>query len=145
MSVVVRGSPEPTDWVEPCEVQFDYGNVTDDLFDLDELFHDIEEYRDKCKLHMYALSGDAQKENDATHFVAISMGEEEGVGKLLLIDQVVDGPFLLLLSQGDRLKGFHCDDCAVGWVEWFVAMQPFWKERHHEDRSPKDKVEETLH
>jgi hypothetical protein len=145
MSVVVRVTSEPTDWTEPVKVETDYGEVTDDLFSLDEMLKHSGIDPSDCKLAYYTLSGDAQYKQEATALVAITMGAVEGVGTLFLQDTALDGPFLLLLARGTRLKGFHCEDCAKHFVDWFMASQHYWKDTHHASRSPTDKDKKVLH
>lgn len=145
MSIVVRCTAELTDWINPSTVEFDYGEVTDDLFVLDELLENSDVDLSKCVLHMYPLSGNDQHLLTATHLVAISLGNDKKVGKMVMFDKVVDGPFLLLPAMGNKLKGFYSHDCAEQWVHWFVGIQNFWKEIHHASRSPKDKVTKSIH
>lgn len=143
MSVVVRFTAEISNWIEPSRVELDYGEITDDLFDLDDLLKGSDIDPSKCVINLYALSDDCQWRHHATHMVALTLGADPLVGKMVLMEKLLDGPFLLMLAQGTRLKGFHCDECAKQFVKWFTDTQNYWRENHHASRSPLDKISAT--
>ena len=141
MSVIARVTCDPTDWITPTDARFDYGEVND-IVEMEDFLD--EQQRSLVTWHLYTLSSDQVFEHDATHVVAIQLGSDPDVGKLIWLDRLIDGPFLFMLMQGSKLKGFHCQNCAENFSHWFVEKQPIWRERYHATRSPQDK-EETHH
>lgn len=141
MSVVIRVVPDVSDWITPSEVVFDYGEIEGDLTTVEALVKDtpVKEHR----VYHYPLGGDAQKSTGATSLVAIWFGVDPGLGKTLWMDEVIDGSFILMLAVGDKLKGFHCDNCAKGWAYWWLERQPYWRETYHGTKGPRDKNAET--
>ena len=113
MSIIVRVTCDPTEWLSPTEATLDYGEVSNDLVGLEEFLS--EEDREIVTWHIYTLS--------------------------IWLDGIIDGPFLLMLMKGSKLKGFHCESCAENFGHWLVDKQVLWKERYHATRSPKDKKE----
>jgi hypothetical protein len=139
VSIIVRVTCDPTEWLSPTEATLDYGEVSNDLVGLEEFLS--EEDREIVTWHIYTLSSDQSHIHDATHVVAIQLGTDERVGKVIWLDGIIDGPFLLMLMKGSKLKGFHCESCAENFGHWLVDKQVLWKERYHATRSPKDKKE----
>ena len=143
MSVIIRVIPDVSDWITPSEVTFDYGEIADDFTTVEELLKKGSVNPADCRTHVYPLSGDAQKSNNATHLVAVWLGSDPLLGKTLWMDEVIDGSFILMLSVGDKLKGFHCDECARGWAYWWLERQSYWRELYHGTKSPQNKNEKT--
>ena len=138
--IVVRVTCHSTDWSEPTDVELDYGEVTRDFSTLQELISEADVSPDECTMFHYTLSGDNALEHDATHMIAIQVGSDEAVGKMFWMDEVIDGPFLLMLAQGEKLKAFTNEECARGFARWLIDRQPLWRSKHHDHLSSKDKV-----
>ena len=139
MSVIARVTCSPTDWYSPTEATFDYGEVSNDLVGLEEFLS--EEDRKIITWHIYTLSSDQAYTHDATHVVAIQLGVDDSVGKMIWLDEVIDGMFLFMLMKGSKLKGFHCEKCAEHFSHWLIDKQPIWRDRYHASGSPKDDKE----
>ncbi len=144
MSVVIRVTADVTDWQSPSQAQLDYGEIRDGVFTLQEFCDVLEVDIKNVDVSLYALSGDDQSRAVATDLAAVVMRNDDKVGKLLLMDQTLDGPFMFMLAQGDKLKGFHCDGCAEQFVKWFIDRQAYGKDTHYASRSPQDKIETKL-
>lgn len=142
MSVIARVTCAPTDWLTPTEATFEYGETKDGLVGLEEFLS--EEDRKNVTWHVYTLSSDQAFDHKATHVVAIQLGSDPTVGKMIWLENIIDGPFLFMLMNGSKLMGFHCTTCAENFSYWLTEKQPIWKERYHATRSPKDK-KETVH
>jgi len=138
MSVVVRMTCATTDWTDPTEVVCDYGEIEDGLVTVAKLLEGSP--YNSTILHTYVLSSDVALRYDATHVIALQLEVDPLVGPMFWLQDMIDGPFIFMLAQGVKLKGFHCDVCAKGFVSWLIEQQTFWKEKHHETRSQKDKA-----
>lgn len=146
MSVIVYCVAEPNDLDVEFNVRLEYGTMTNDLFDLDRLLKGSKIKAEDCKLHLFALDGNMQHGTGATHVAAICTGSDPKVGNVVMMDGVIDGPFFLMFAVGERLKGFHCHDCAKGFMEKFIDSQQLWIDIHHASRSKKDEVQaKTYH
>ena len=107
--IVVRVTCHPTEWLEPTEVELDFGEGTRDFSTLQELLSEADVSPDGCTIFHYTLSSDVSLAHKATHLIAIQMGKDDAVGKMFWLDEIIDGPFLFMLAQGDKLKAFHCE------------------------------------
>lgn len=130
MTIVVRCTSNVREFQGEAMVDFDFGEA-DDFSTIDELLEDSGVDPSDCQLLTYTLSTDGALKNDATHIAVIVFEQDQFAGRMLLADKVIDGTFLILLAQGDKLKGFHCENCARHYVSWFVQSQGFWKETYH--------------
>lgn len=123
----------------------DFGNGIDGPFDLKELLSHANVSPDECTLYHYSLSGDQSLEFDATHIIALNFNDASS-GKIFLLDKIIQTPLLLMLGIGNKLKPFHCDNCARNVGLWFLEQQSYWKDKYHEAASPQDgPTKETHH
>lgn len=145
MSFVALGEATPGKGPGTTSVVFDYGEYPMDSFTIAELVEGGTTPEADCRMYLYTLSSDAALKHNATHAVVLRLAEDKTIDPLYLCDQSFQGKFVLLLAQGDRLKGFHCLDCAKRFVSWFAGNQPDWRETYNASRSDKDKAEVTVH
>lgn len=131
MNVVVNGAALPGDGEGETDIEMVFGEIEMDVFSLVQLAELTGTEDCAHKVYVFDLNSDQKHRYGATGIAVVQYRVDNGVDRIYFLDHVIDGPFLYMLCIGEKLKAFHCENCARDFVEFFVGSQPVWRRKYH--------------